>query len=137
MIAFITNSSATGRVYSRSQMSCWLKELGLTRKVGSTEARQTSLPINIFKQNQIWNMPPPFGVNGCNRRRLTDIDECGIELNHTNHKYGHAYSGVIVVKPGHYSQDTKLTVLLAVEAGDPALPDGVRGISNPRRWLQI
>ena len=43
-----------------------------------------------------------------------------------------------MVKPGHYSQDTKLTILLAVEAGDPALPAGVRGsTSNPRRWLWI
>ena len=49
MIAFVANTSTTGWVYSRSQMSHRLKELGLTRKVGSTEAHQASLPINVFK----------------------------------------------------------------------------------------
>ena len=115
-----------------------LKELGLVRKVGSTEARQASLPINLFKREQFWQMPPPFGVNGCERRRLIDIDKCGIELNRTNRKYGRTYSGIRVVKPGHYSCDTKLTLLLAVEAGDLALPAGVRGsVTNPMRWLRI
>ena len=42
------------------------------------------------------------------------------------------------MKPGHYSRDTKLTIILAVEAGDPALPPHTRGsVGNPRRWLRI
>ena len=53
MIAFIANSG-TGRVYSRSQVSHRLKELGLIRKVGSTEARQASISINLFKREQFW-----------------------------------------------------------------------------------
>ena len=140
IIAFIANTAPADarRVYSRSQVSRRLNELGLTRKVGSTEARQASLPINLFKREQFWTLPIPFGVNGCERRRLIDIDECGIELNSTNRKYGHSFTGVRVVKPGHYSRDTKLTVLLAVEAGDPALPEHIRGSThNPRRWLRI
>ena len=137
IIAFLANAG-NGRVYSRSQVSSRLNELGLTKKVGSTEAKQASLPINLFKREQFWQMPPPFGVSGCERRRLIDVDECGIELQRTNRKYGHTYCGVRMVKPGHYSKDTKLTIILAVEPGDPALQPEVQGsIQNPRRWLRI
>ena len=77
-------------------------------------------------------------MRGADRRRLIDIDECGIEIQRTNRKYGHAPAGIRIVKPGHYSKETKLTVLLAVEAGDPALPPHVWGSTgNPRRWLRI
>ena len=66
------------------------------------------------------------------------MDECGIEITRTNRKYGHCSCGIRVVKLGHYSRDTKLTIILAVEAGDPALQPEVRGsIQNPRRWLRI
>ena len=138
IIAFLANSNEDGKVYSRAQVSRRMTELGLTKKVGSTEARQASLPHNMFKREQFWSQAPPFGVNGCERRRLIDVDECGIEINRTNRKYRHSMCGIRVVKPGHYSKDTKLTIILAVEAGDPALHPGVRGsISNPRRWLRI
>ena len=110
-------------------MSRRLKELGMTKKVRSTEVKQ-GLPINLFKREEFWTMPLPFGVNGCDRRRLIDVDECGIELQRSNRKYGHSFSGVRVVQPGHYSRDTKLTIILAVEAGDPALPPEVRGVAT-------
>ena len=138
VIAFLANAGPNGRIYSRAQVTRRMCELGLTKKVGSTEAHQASLPVNLFKREQFWTMPPPFGVNGCERRRLIDVDECGIEVLKTNRKYGHCMAGVRVVKPGHYTKDTKLTILLAVEAGDPALQPEVQGsIQNPRRWLRI
>ena len=125
-------------MYSQSQVSERMDELGLTKKVGSTEAKQASLPINMQKRRLFWNQGVPYGVAGCERRRLIDVDECGIEVQRTNRKYGHSAVGIRVVKPGHYSKDTKLTVLLAVEAGDPQLPPEVRGsVENPRRWLRI
>ena len=65
--------------------------------------------------------PPPFGIHGAERRCLIDIDECGIELQRSNRKYGHMCAGICVVKPGHYTKDTKLTIMLAVEPGDPQL----------------
>ena len=77
IIAYVANTG-TGRVYTRAQVSRRLEELGMTKKVGSTEVRQASLPINLFKREQFWSMPVPFGVNGCDRRRLLDIDACGI-----------------------------------------------------------
>ena len=63
IIAFLANAG-NGRVYTRSQVSTRMIELGITRKVGSTEAKQASLPINLFKREQFWTMPTPFGVNG-------------------------------------------------------------------------
>ena len=137
IIAFIANAG-DGTVFSRSQVSERMKHLGLTKKVGSTEARQASRPINVLKRQLFWNERPPFGVNGAHRRRLIDIDECGIEIQSTNRKYGHMPNGIRVVKPGHYSKDTKLTILLGIEAGDPDLPPEVLGsIQNPRKWLRI
>ena len=137
IIAFIANAG-DGHVYSCSQVSERMQELGLTKKVGSTEARQASYPVNILKRRIFWEQGPPFGVSGAERRRLIDVDECGIELQSTNRKYGHSAAGIRVVKPGHYSKTTKLTVLLAVEAGDPQLQPNARGsVENPRRWLRI
>ena len=72
-------------------------ELGLTKKVGSTEAKQASLPVNMFKREQFWSLDPPFGLNSCEQRRLIDVDEYGIELQRTNHKYRHCSSGIHVV----------------------------------------
>ena len=137
IIAFIANAGP-GRIYSRAQVTRRMRELGLTKKVGSTEAKQGSFPVNMFKRKAFWTNAPPFGVNGCERRKLIDFDECGIELQRSNRKYGHCYSGIRVVKPGHYSKDTKLIIILAIEAGDPALEPGVQGsIENLRRWLRI
>jgi transposase len=42
-------------------------------------------------------------------------------------------------KPGNYDRGTfKLTVILAIEAGDPEIPDGVIGsVTNPRVWARV
>ena len=77
-------------------------------------------------------------MNGCERRCLIDVDKCGIELQRTNRKYGYSFAGVRVVKPGHYSRDAKVTILLAIEPGDPVLDLTVReSVANPRRLLSI
>jgi hypothetical protein len=71
---------------------------------------------------------------------LIDVDDCGIKIQRWNHKYGHSAKGVRIMKPGHYSKDTKLTVISAVEPGDPTLPPpaGVLGSTGrPRRWLKV
>ena len=66
------------------------------------------------------------------------MDEAGFELSNVNRKYGHAASGVRVRKPGNYSRDTNITVILAIEPGDPTLPANTRGsIQCPRRWYRI
>ncbi len=42
-------------------------------------------------------------------------------------------------KPGNYDRGTfKLTIILAVETGNPAVPDGLIGsVSNPRLWARV
>ena len=69
---------------------------------------------------------------------MIDVDECGIEIQRVNRKYGHSAVGIRIVRPGHYSKDTKLTLILAIEPGNPALPPHVHGSTvNPRRWYRI
>ena len=136
--AFIANTSTDGRIYSRGELTCRLSELKITRKRGSTEAYQAFLPRNLLKRNIFWDHPLPFGVNGVARRRFIDIDECGIELQSCNRKSGYAFSGARVRKPGNYSRDVKVTIILAIEPGDPRLPAHVYGsVQNPRRWKRV
>ena len=41
-------------------------------------------------------------------------------------------------KPGSYTKDTKVTVILAIELGDIRVPAGQIGsVENPRRWAQV
>ena len=136
--AFIANASHDGKVYSRGELSQRLNELNITRKRGSAEAYQAFLPRNLLKRDIFWNHPFPFGVRGVARRRLIDIDECGIELQSCNRSSGFAYTGARVRKPGNYSRDVKVTVILAIEPGDPCLPPHVYGsVQNPRRWRRV
>ena len=42
-----------------------------------------------------------------------------------------------VRKDGHYHHGIKMTVIFAIEPGDPALPAHVRGsVERPRRWIR-
>ena len=136
IIAFIYNT--TGHFFDRSQVSRRKKDLNITRKRASTEAYQAYTPRNQLKFEIFWSDPPPRGVAGVPRRRLADIDECGIELLRANKKYGCAVKGVRVSKPGNYSRSTNVTVILGIEPGDPRIPAGSRGsLENPRRWLKV
>ena len=116
---FIANNSPGGIIYTRSQIYKRLADLKISRKVGSTEANQAFTPMNMFKREIFWNQPQPWGIHGVPRRLLIDIDECGIELKRANRKYGYGVNEMRVVIPGLYSQDTKVTIILAIEAGDP------------------
>ena len=106
--------------------------MDITRKRSSTEAYQAFSPQNQLKLHLFFTQGPPLGVNGVDRCRLIDIDEFGISLERTNKKYGYAHVSLWVRKPGHYTHDTKVTVIVAFEPGDPTLPDGVDGsLKNP------
>ena len=136
--AFIANASHDGKVYSRGEIGQRLHELKITRKRGSTEAYQAFTPWNMHVRKIFWEHPLPFGIHGTARRRFIDIDECGIEMQSTNRKHGYAYSGARVRKPGNYSRDVKVTVILAVEPGDPRLPSSIYGsVEWPRRWAKV
>ena len=69
---------------------------------------------------------------------MIDVDKCGIELQSVNRRHGMAFSGLRVQKRGNYSKDTKLTVVMVIEPGDPNLPDNVYGsIAWPRQWVWV
>ena len=106
---FIANAS-DGTIYSRQDISFRLKQLKMTRKRGSTEAYQASLPHNKLTRELFWSQGPPTGINGVQRYKLIDIDECGVCLEDSNRTCGYAYSGVRVLKPGNYGRGKNITV---------------------------
>ena len=136
LAAFIFNNG--GSLYSREAISHRMKELKLTKKKASVEAYQAFLPINVLKAELFWSQPPPLGIVGLETRCLIDADEMAVCLDETNKSYGHAHCSIRIRKPGHYVKDQKLTVIMAVEPGDPNLPANVDGsIQNPRHWIQV
>lgn len=125
-------------LFSRSTISRRMRELDYSRKKASIEAYQAFLPRNLLKRDLFFSQPPPLGVNGLQRRCLTDADECGISIEQTNRRSGVAHTSIRVRKPGHYVKGHKLTVLFMIEPGDPALPPDVDGsLQNPRRWFKF
>jgi hypothetical protein len=86
-----------------------------------------------------WTQPWPVGIHGIPRHQLIDADEFGLHLNAANRKYGSSPKGLKIRKPGNYDHGTfKLTVILAVETGDPAVPDRlIDSVSNPRVWARM
>jgi hypothetical protein len=52
---------------------------------------------------------------------LIDIDEFGIVLQNSNEKTGVGAVSLRICKAGHYCQNTKVTMILAMEPGDPNL----------------
>lgn len=106
--------------FLQTQVSNGMKELGLTKKIGSAETCQASLLNNLFKREIYWNSPLSSGANGYQGRILIDIDQSGIETQRTNWRHGYSICGICVVKSGHYSKDKKITILLGVGARDPA-----------------
>jgi transposase len=132
--AYIVNNG--GDLHSNSTICRRLKELKLTRKKASVEAYQAFNPVNIVRRDQFFSLPPPLGVNGIQRRRLIDADECSISIDQTNRRFGRAHTTIRVRKPGHYVKGKKLTIILFLEPGDPTLPANMDGsVQNPRRWF--
>ena len=133
---FIFNEG--GNLYSDQSVCQRLKELDVSHKAASTEAYQAFLPINLLKEELYFTRPPPLGIVGVERRRWIDVDEFGMTLERTNPKFGYSIRLYRVRKPGHYTRDHKLTVLVGIEAGDPDIPNGEMGsILCPRRWLNV
>ena len=135
MATFIFNEG--GGLYSTQIISKRLDELQITRKKASIEAYQAQ---RDDVQERVWNWfntGPPTGIMGVPRRKLIDIDEFGVTLERCNRKSGWAPIFSRVRKDGHYQHGMKITVLFAIEPGDPNLPPATRGsIENPRRWIR-
>ncbi len=67
-------------------------------------------------------MPPPLGIFQVPRRRLIDVDECGVTFERCNRMEGWAVKVLRVHKDGHYHHGIKITVIFAIKSRDPALP---------------
>jgi hypothetical protein len=133
---FIYNNG--GDIYERPDISKRLKELDYSRKISSTEAYQAFTPINMLKCDLFFSQPPPLGIVTVPRRKFIDVDEFGIALERCNNKYGYSLRLYRIRKPGHYTRNQKLTVLLAIEPGDPRLPNNMPGsVAMPRRWCRV
>jgi hypothetical protein len=127
-IAFIANESSDSRIFNEMSISRALCSLGYTRKVTSTVAYQALTERNLFRRQISWDEPWPIGVNGFPRQYLIDADEFGLHLNAANNKYGSSPRGMRIRKLGNYDRGSfKLTIILAVEAGDPAIAPGLPG----------
>lgn len=127
-----------GELYDRQTIDKRCAELMLTKKRASTEAYQAFLPENVRRCRWFWTLPSPLGVVGTPRRKFIDMDEFGVTLERLNRGTGRAHVSLGVQKPGHYTRNMKLTVLVAIEPGDDRIPDGTRGSrSEPCRWIRV
>lgn len=137
--AFIALHSGDGKVLTNNEITRALKDMNMTRKRASTVAYQAFTPVNLHKHFKYWNYNFPGGIADVPRRRMIDIDECGIQLNMANENYGHAVQGLRVRKIGNYGRGrTKITIIMAIEPGDPHIPWGRKGsIARPRLWYNL
>ena len=86
--ATVARFSHNPRIYSNSQITEAEDRLGLTRKVGSTEAEQAYTPANILRADLFFTTSFPTGVFGLPRNSLIDTDECALTLQAMNRSYG-------------------------------------------------
>jgi hypothetical protein len=125
MAVFIYNEG--GDLYSVQAISKRLTELEVTKKKASIEGFQAHQQDVQFKVWGSWNCPPPLGIYGVQRRILIDVDEFGVTLEKCNCTGGWAVKVLRVRKDGHYHHGIKMTVIFAIEPGDPALLPNVCG----------
>jgi hypothetical protein len=113
--------------------------LDTRQKITSTVAYQAFSTRNLIRRQQFWNEPWPVGIHGTPRQWVIDVDEFGLHLNAANKKFGSALRGLEIRKLGNYDRGNfKLTILLAVETGDPAiLGGGIESVANPRVWGRV
>ncbi len=94
-------------------------------------------PQNYFRVKVFWNEVPPLGICGVTRRLLIDVDKFGLTLKKRNRNGRWSLMCYRVRKDGHYKRGLKITCLLAIEPGDPRLPQNVRGsIEKPWHWVR-
>ena len=126
-----------GEMYSNQTISKRLKELDITKKIASVEAYQAQTERVQRRVYAFWNHAPPLGICGIPRRMLIDVDEFGVTIERCNRKKGWALKVFRVRKDGHYGHGQKITVLFAIEPGDPTLPPHVYdSIQWPQRWIK-
>lgn len=120
---------STGRVYHPSQITRAEDMLGMSRKRGSTTARQANHPRNLQWRRNYWTLPYPFGMVGIRRDDIIDLDECGVFVESCNRNHGKAVFCRRVREDGPYGHSAKLNILAAIAGarGTPA--------SQAERWV--
>ncbi len=80
-----------------------------------------------------------MGIHGKARKRLININKFEMHLNGANKKNRSSPWGLKICKPGNYDRVMFiLTIILSVEAGDPAVANGlVELLTMPRVWVRI
>jgi hypothetical protein len=132
MAVFLYNEG--GPLYSKKRLSERLAELEITKKRASTEAYQAQREDVQFRVWSFFNCPSPLGIFQVPRRKLIDVDEFGITMEKCNRTEGWVLRVFRVRKDGHYHFAAKITVIFAIEPGDPRLPQHVLGsVQHPRR----
>ena len=128
-----------GAMYSRQQIYKRLHELQVTRKRASVETYDAYTPLNLVKAFLYWTQGPRVGILGVDRKRMIDIDECHFTLKSIGKTYGYAAKPCRVRDLGHFKKGRgSINLIIAIEPGDPTLPDHVLGsVSRPRRWFRI
>eukprot|EP00536_Pseudo-nitzschia_multiseries_P001434 jgi/Psemu1/3350/gm1.3350_g len=100
-------------LHSNQLISQRLKELQFTNKKPSIKAFKACSPANMRREFLFWNRQLPIGVVGIPRKHFIDT-------------------------VGNYEKGQKLTVMIAVEPGDPELPADVTGsIAQPHQWVDM
>jgi hypothetical protein len=142
-ITLIANEANVVKIFNKKNISWALHGLGYTSKVTSTVAYQAFTQRNLLHRRLFWNEPWPIGIHRMPRRSLINIDEFRLHLNAANKKYRSSPHGLKICKLGNYDTGTfrgtfKLTIILVVEAGDPAVANGLVGsLAMPRVWARI
>ena len=124
---------------SRQAISERCKELTFSRKRASLEAYAAYTPFNRLRVFNFFNCPPRIGISTVPFFRMIDVDEAKFCLSGIEKSTGRALTCFHVRDTGHYSRMApSLTLILAVEPGNPNLPPHMYGsIYNPRKWWKI
>ena len=124
---------------SRADIAKRQKEMKITRKRASVEAFAAYTPVNRQRVINFFDLPPPIGISGVPYFRIIDFDEAKFKLEACESRYGHAMTCIRVRDTAHYKRMSKgVNLILAIEPGNPNLPDHIYGsIQNPRRWWII
>jgi hypothetical protein len=120
----------------------WMNRINPLPATGNkppAKKQRASLSTSKCKSEEFWSLGPPLGVIGLRRSQLIDVGECSFVLNKTNRNSGDYNNvGLCLEKPDHESHHTTLTVIMAIESGDPTLADNVCGsIAHPRFWIHV
>ena len=113
--------------------------MDMTRKKAYTTTYQAFTLKNLKQHWRFSNLPFPAGIATISQRELIDCDEMALVISDANENYGHAVKNLCVCKIGNYCRgELKVTIIMAIEAGNPDLNDDVLGsITYPRIWYHL